>query len=156
DCRDEVIIAAGPQETDPLVGSLIPRQQAANVVGQLELGQSGTDVQGPLEPELRRHHVEELIERVQSDRPQHDADVVRGICKIRHIVCVPERRKYTDRRAIGTDLSCIKNPGGALNSTAPDRSPSRMQTMSGKSLATSLKRQRRALNDIYFRTPFAG
>jgi len=40
-----------------------------------------------------------------------------------------------------------------LNSTAPDRSPSRMQTMPGKSLATSLKRKRRAFNDMHFRTP---
>src|SRR5271157_6546143 len=37
-----------------------------------------------------------------------------------------------------------------LNSTAPDRSPSWMQTMPGKTLATSLKRKRRALNDMHF------
>ena len=37
---------------------------------------------------------------------------------------------------------------GKINSTARDRSPSRMQTMPGKSLATSLKRKRRALNDM--------
>src|SRR5271166_5422339 len=43
----------------------------------------------------------------------------------------------------------------AFSSTAPDRSASRMQTMPGKSLATSLKRKRRAFNDMHFRTPFA-
>ncbi len=37
-----------------------------------------------------------------------------------------------------------------LNSTAPDRSPSWMQTMPGKTLAISLKRKRRALNDMHF------
>src|SRR5271165_334602 len=42
-----------------------------------------------------------------------------------------------------------------LYSTAQDRSPSRMQTMPGKSLATSLRRKRRELNDMYYRTPFA-
>jgi hypothetical protein len=36
------------------------------------------------------------------------------------------------------------------SSTAPCRSPLRMQTMPGKSLATSLKRERRALNDVHF------
>ena len=39
-----------------------------------------------------------------------------------------------------------------LNERAP---PSRMQTMPGKSLATSLKRKRRAVNDMHFQTPFA-
>src|SRR5271157_3854505 len=43
----------------------------------------------------------------------------------------------------------------SLTSTTPDRSLSRMQTMPGKSLATSLKRKRRAFNDMHFRTPFA-
>jgi len=37
-----------------------------------------------------------------------------------------------------------------LSSTAQDRSPSWMQTMPGKTLATSLKRKRRALNDMHF------
>jgi len=44
---------------------------------------------------------------------------------------------------------------GQLRSPSPDRSPSRMQTVRGKSLATSLKRKRRALNDMYIRMPFA-
>jgi len=39
-----------------------------------------------------------------------------------------------------------------MNSPAPSRSPLRMQTMPGKSLATSLKRNLRALNDMHFRT----
>ncbi len=38
----------------------------------------------------------------------------------------------------------------SVSSTAPDRSPWRMQTMPGKSLATSLKRKRRTLNDMHF------
>jgi len=39
-----------------------------------------------------------------------------------------------------------------MNSPSPARLPSRMQTMPGKSLATSLKPKRRALNDMRFRT----
>jgi hypothetical protein len=58
------------------------------------------------------------------------------------------RTKYLDRYGRVGDKSMT-------NSTAPDRSTSRMQTMPGKSLATSLKRERRALNDMHFRMPFA-
>jgi hypothetical protein len=41
--------------------------------------------------------------------------------------------------------------GDGVSSTAQDRSPSRMQTMPAKSLATSLMRKRRELNDMYYR-----
>jgi len=72
-------------------------------------------------------------------------------------------------KSIRVKIDCLqargKNPGWAegqripaayrTDSTAPARSPSRMQTMPGKSLATSLKRKRRALKNMYFQTPFA-
>jgi hypothetical protein len=54
----------------------------------------------------------------------------------------------------GTSATAVGSFYGAnsMNPPAPARSPSRMQTMPGKSLATSLKRKRRALNDVHSRT----
>jgi hypothetical protein len=60
--------------------------------------------------------------------------------------------KVIDLSANGVRVTLMPHE---LSSTAPDRSPSRMQTMPGKSLATSLKRKRRALNNMHLRMPFA-
>ena len=61
---------------------------------------------GRFEPVLRRDDVEELVERLESDRAQHHADVVGRVRDVRHEVSVPipvrgQVRRSSRRRLVG-------------------------------------------------------
>ena len=64
-----MVVASAAQEADSSVGPLIEGQDRADVIGELQLGQSRRDPQRRLEPKLGRDQVEELFETVEPDRP---------------------------------------------------------------------------------------
>ena len=87
-----MVVASAAEETDPLVGTLVPGHRGLDAAGQLQLGQGRGDLERSLKAVLRWDEVEKLLERVEADRAQHDADVVGRVRDIRHGVWVPVLR----------------------------------------------------------------
>jgi hypothetical protein len=82
--RNEMVVASCAEETRSDVAPRVPANQAGDVRGQFHFAQRWGDRQRACEPVFRRDHVEELIERVESDRPEHDAHVVGRVRDIGH------------------------------------------------------------------------